>query len=718
MPTDPMPPNSDHTIKKQHDPASAEPPPTGGGSVDSGGVTAPLPTAVASCSLAVPGFEIIGELGRGGMGVVYRARQSRLNRIVALKMILARRDAGLQECVRFQIEAEAVARLQHPNIVQIYEIGEQGGLPFFALEYCDGGSLDRKLSDWQTTPAEAGELVETLARAMHYAHVRGVVHRDLKPANVLLSACGLGRNAKPQAANCKITDFGLAKQLDTSSGVSQMGAVLGTPSYMAPERAAGCSHDTGPATDVYALGAILYELLTGRPPFRGPTALVTIRQVLMEEPVPPSRQRRGLSLDLEMICLKCLKKEPSRRYTTAEALADDLRRYRHGEPVAARPLGPLERAGRWVRRRPAAAGLLAAMTTLVVVVLVSLGLVSQQLRQTQEALADKDREHKDRVESDRKRALAQVSALQDAAPGAVPGILAELEAARADVLPRLRELWAAGDQGNRGRRMRLALALLPVEPNAVRDELVSWMLRADDPGEVLLARDALRPHENALRPRLWEIVGDATTKPDERFRALAALAAFDPEGAFWAQQASAAAEQILASNSLHVGSWVSAFRPVQAALLKPLEKLYHTAPSLERREIAATVLADYAGNRPDVLADLLLDADARQFAVLFPKLRAFATTAELLRQELIKKPVPDWKNAPLDPDWPPVAAAVRQEIEMERQGAWHTENPNAGYRCQARRSSGFRSEGGEVCLVRPARALGALGRKRLQRPPR
>ena len=248
---------------------------------------------------AVPGYEILGELGRGGMGVVYKARQIKANRVVALKMILAGGHASATELARFRTEIEAVARLQHPSIVQVFEVGEQDGLPFFSLEFCDGGSLDRKLKGDPMLPVEAAKLVETLARAMHAAHRQKVIHRDLKPANILLAADGIP----------KITDFGLAKKLD-DVGQTREGAVMGTPSYMAPEQARGQTSALGPAADIYALGALLYDLLTGRPPFKGANVMATLGQVMHEEPVPPGRLQPGVPRDLETICLKCFAAPP------------------------------------------------------------------------------------------------------------------------------------------------------------------------------------------------------------------------------------------------------------------------------------------------------------------------------------------------------------------------------------------------------------------------
>ncbi len=352
------------------------------------GASAPAPS--------VPGYEILDGLGRGGMGVVYKARQLSLNRVVALKMILAGSHAGAEELKRFRTEAEAIARLQHPHIVQIHEIGEQEGLPYLSLEYCGAGSLEKRVGGTPWQPTAAARLVEMLARAMEAAHQAGVVHRDLKPANVLLAEDGAP----------KVTDFGLAKRLD-EAGETRSGAVMGTPSYMAPEQARGDSRAIGPAADIYALGAILYELLTGRPPFKGTTAWDTLQMVVATEPVPPHRLQAKLPLDLETICLKCLHKEPGRRYASAGELAEDLRRFQAGEPVKARPVGAVERVWRWCRRNPAAAAsVLVVSLSLVAATVVSLlfGLRAEEARQ--------DAEGARQVEA--KRARSEADAKQEA----------------------------------------------------------------------------------------------------------------------------------------------------------------------------------------------------------------------------------------------------------------------------------------------------------------
>jgi WD40 repeat protein len=296
---------------------------------------------------AVAGYEILGELGRGGMGVVYQARQVRLNRPCALKMILAGAHANPEVGARFLAEAQAIARLEHPHVVQIHYIGEADGLPFLELEYVSGGSLDRQLDGVPWTPKRAARLVEQLARGIAEAHRMGIVHRDLKPGNVLLAGDGAP----------KIADFGLAKALGSEPGLTRSESILGSPSYMAPEQAEGRASRAGPASDIYAVGAILYELLTGRPPFRAATALETLEQVKAADPVPPARLVPGLPRDLDTICLKCLSKEPGQRYHTAAELADDLRRVQAGEPIRARRIGGAERAWRWCRRNPTVARL-------------------------------------------------------------------------------------------------------------------------------------------------------------------------------------------------------------------------------------------------------------------------------------------------------------------------------------------------------------------------
>jgi eukaryotic-like serine/threonine-protein kinase len=318
--------------------------------------TQPSPAA-APPAPKVPGYEIRQELGRGGMGVVYLARHLKLDRLVALKMILTGPATSAAELTRFGLEAEAVASLQHPNIVQVFETGTADGHPYIAMEYVPGGSLAQATRTAPVSPRDAAKLVRTLAEGVQHAHERGIVHRDLKPANVLLAADGTP----------KIADFGLVKRLDDLATLTHTGAILGTPCYMAPEQAAGAGREVGPLSDVYALGAVLYELLTGRPPFQGQSPLEVLDRVRTEDPVPPRAVRLKVPRDLETICLTCLRKEPGKRYGRALAVAEDLGRFLASEPILARPVGPAERVALWARRHPTAAALSAALALAVAI---------------------------------------------------------------------------------------------------------------------------------------------------------------------------------------------------------------------------------------------------------------------------------------------------------------------------------------------------------------
>jgi serine/threonine protein kinase len=296
-------------------------------------------------------------LNHGGMGVVYKAFDTRLKRPVAVKMILAGAHADPATLARFRGEAEAVALLQHANIVQIHEVAEHGGMPYLAFEFVEGENLQRVVSQRAFSPRDAASLTRTLARAVEFAHQRGIIHRDLKPGNILITPGGVP----------KITDFGLAKLKGSHDTHTRPGEVIGTPNYMAPEQAEGDSEVIGPSADIYSLGAVLYELLTGQPPFHGTSPMETLLRVKLSSPIPPRHLRPKLPADLETICLKCLEKDPAARYSCAEALAEDLDRFLDGRPIHARPAGPAEHAWKWARRHPTVSVLAFGLATWVVV---------------------------------------------------------------------------------------------------------------------------------------------------------------------------------------------------------------------------------------------------------------------------------------------------------------------------------------------------------------
>jgi tetratricopeptide (TPR) repeat protein len=472
----------------------------------------------------VAGYQILGLLGRGGMGVVYQARQLALNRLVALKMILGGANASPQQLARFHLEAEAIAGLQHPHIVQVYEVGQHAHGPYLALEFIDGPSLDENLAGHPRPPRQAAQMVETLARAVHTAHLRGVIHRDLKPANVLLTRDGLP----------KITDFGLAKRLGEEERRTWTGSILGTPSYMAPEQAAGKTKEIGPLADVYGLGAILYHLLTGRPPFGAASVLETLQQVQFQEPVAPTRLQRKVPRDLETICLKCLQKEPRKRYGSALDLAEDLRRFLAGEPIRARPVGPLERVRKWARRRPTAAALIVLTGLAVVGLAAGLAWHTARLRSERDAaernlrralravdqmlteVAEEQLAEEPRMEEKRRILLEKALAFYQEfleEKRADPGVRRETGRAYKRMGAILRLL----GRYNRARAAyEQAIALLrqlaadfPLEP-AHREELAACY---NDLGEVFRLtsqpREARAPYTSALRLQQQLVAGDA-----------------------------------------------------------------------------------------------------------------------------------------------------------------------------------------------------------------
>ena len=564
-------------------------------------------------------YELMEEIARGGMGVVYKARQISLNRLVALKMILAAQLAGEEDVQRFHAEAEAVANLDHPGIVPIYEIGEHEGQHYFSMSLIEGESLADKIKDGPLSPRVTAEYMKKVAEAVHYAHCKGIVHRDLKPANILVDADGTP----------KVTDFGLAKKLDKQSGLTVTGQVMGTPSYMPAEQASGKTEDVGPRTDVYALGAVLYCLLTGRPPFQASSPVDTLMQVLHKEPVAPTVLNPAVDRDLETICLKCLQKELDKRYNSADELVAELNRYLAGEPIIARSVTKLERVWRWCRRKPALASLWGSLLVLLVTLAIGGPLIAVQqasLRQQAE-------------QAERQRALAQVDALLSANPDAVPVILDGLRPSIHELLPQLRRLEEG--QLTEQERIRVSLGLL-IEDSTQVDYLRQRLMDCE-PSEFMLIRNSLVRHSRRLTEDLWLVAEDADKPAELQFRAACALAMFDTDNTRWRKIAEQVAQQLARQGNLSAALWVEALRPVSDYLRGPLAAVVRdkSAERATERVLATSIIADYSKDQPERLAALLLDVDAQQFAVLFPKMAVHSQRSI----NVLKKTIDQYRQA-------------------------------------------------------------------------
>lgn len=564
--------------------------------------------------------EIIDRLGRGGMGVVYRARHRRADRVVALKLIQPGQLAEIDEfqrkgiLQRFQAESLAAAGLEHDHIVPVYDVGRAGDLPYYSMRLIEGGSLADRLRNGPVDCRQAADWLEPIARAVHYAHERQVLHRDIKPRNILIDSSN----------RALITDFGLVKRLDVPQAWRTLsGERLGTPSYMSPEQANGVG-DVGPASDIYGLGATLYETLTGRPPFQAADPVQTLRLVIDAEPVSPRRLNPVVPKDLETICLKCLEKDPRRRYLGANALADDLRRWKNQEPITARPVGRIGCLIRWARRKPTLAAVSAA---LIAVAIVSTLAIAWQYRSTvmaQRALID-----------------AHIAGLVRAEPTEIPLILADLETlapSRVEVLGRLREMFDKSEPRGR-RRVRAALALSRLDPARVDDaligELQEEMLDAD-PRELILIRNALKPRAKRLRGDLWALVIDPYGDSKRAFRAACGLAELDPKGSLWIERGEDVAARLLGREGTRLEAWIEALMPIRDRLRPYVEKTFFD-PSRPDRFVAAEVLAAFA-DRPEDLVRLVEhpETEARQIRTLLPRIREFdrARLISLLQDRL------------------------------------------------------------------------------------
>jgi formylglycine-generating enzyme required for sulfatase activity/tRNA A-37 threonylcarbamoyl transferase component Bud32 len=606
----------------------------------------------------IPGYVVESEIARGGMGVVFKARHLRLNRPAAIKMILGGKYHDPATRIRFLIEAEAVAQLDHPHIVGVHEFGTHENLPFFVLEYIGGGTLAGKLArDGRFAPRAAADMVVKLADGIAAAHAKGIVHRDVKPANILLT----------EAGEPKVADFGLAKV--GQSDMTATGAVMGTPSYMSPEQAAGRVREVGTTTDVYALGAILFELLSGRPPFLGDTAMATIQQVLTRDPDRPRGIDPAIPRDLETICLKCLEKDSKKRYGTAAELVADLRAFLDGRPITARPVGNIERAWKWTKRHPGRAVGMVASVVLAVGLVVAWSQV--QADRANERLEAETKRADDRIAAEEKRA-ADLKAADDAAKRAqretrAASLVQSLASADTAVVPRLltdlaefhdltgqqlRELAKLPTTTKPGLHARMAL--LSVEPRRA-SELAAY-LPVCKPEELLPVRSLLLPYAAEVAPGLWAVLTDANAEPGKRVRAACVLAGLTPDDLRWKTLAPAVVEQVTKENPLEAVVWSEALEPVRGQLLPAMVRRYPESRSrIESGKLAvselvaeasgfdltANLLARYTADRPAELAELAMIVDARHhrlYASVIVTNRA--AVVPVLRAELDKVAFP------------------------------------------------------------------------------
>ena len=603
-------------------------------------------------------YRVLRPHARGGLGEVFVALDGELNREVALKEIQARHADNADSRARFLLEAEVTGRLEHPGIVPVYGLGcYADGRPYYAMRFIKGQSLQDAAGRFH---ADAGlkadpgkrtlELRGLLGRfvavcnAIAYAHSKGILHRDLKPANVMLGNYG----------ETLVVDWGLAKSLGAreeettggsvtlrlsaaESGLTQYGSVLGTPQYMSPEQATGRLEELGPASDVYGLGATFYHLLTGQAPFAAGNVQVVLKRVCRGEFPPPRQIEPSVPAALEAICLRAMACKPEERYASAKVLADEVEHWLGDEPVAAYAEPLWLRLGRWRRRHP---GLVTGTAALVFTVLAALG-VGALLLSAEQGRTLKAEQAK--VKEQEGRALAQVNALLDANPQAVPTILDGLRDFREQVRPRLRAARAKPEPAGatlaarrlwQQHRTRAALAILSED----REQLIFLKKRLlaeeVDPEEMLLIRNRLLPHKDALTAELWAEVNRRGVKEAGRFRALVALAAFDPKNARWAKVGREVVGPLLASEPLHVAVWGRGLSDVRAALMTPLAEAFRDRTRPTEARLAAGVLRDYAAERPAVLADLLADADGQQFPLLLEALRVHGEQAITLLQSL------------------------------------------------------------------------------------
>ncbi len=555
-------------------------------------------------------YVLLEWLGQGGVGVVYKARQLGANRLVALKMLRQDRLGSSADSVRFTNEPRAVASLDHPHITPIYEVGMNRGRQFFSMKFIEGGNLSKKIGEYRHNINKTIDLIATIADAVQHAHDRGVLHRDLKPSNILLDLDGAPY----------VSDFGLSKRIAFDSDLTLTGEPMGTPQYMAPEQARGDRGAITTATDVYGLGAVLYELLTGRPPFFEESIPATIRAVCETEAAAPATIDPAVDRDLATICLKCLEKDPNRRYRSPRELADDLRRRRRGEPITARRVGVLEHGCRWAsRHRP----IVAAAT--IAFAFAFAGLATIAWKSSQVVRARRDWE------------LAKVETLLTSKSSNVNAIIDDLTPFYEDIVPRLRELLNAPNVGE-ARRSRLRVALARGDESLL-DPLADQLLRSE-PEELAVIRHALVRRGARFRDRYWRVVGDATQPSERRFRAAAAVAELDPGNEEkWAEHRDFVASHLARIKPYSVGPWLALFEPARMNLLDPLKRVFvDRLRSTDEKYTAALIVASFYADDPKIINDLIQVAEPVQIGVLFGHLLSEEHPASLP----VERTIEDW----------------------------------------------------------------------------